>query len=236
MAEKEASVEEPQVETESAEEVVPGVAETEESKKRGYSQRVQQAVNEKNEYKQKYESLAQQLEKLTGSAQPNFGTPEVADEPIIKPGEEIDGLELDKRLRTRESSTIQRAVAAAQLVSKQNEVVSRINNEAQEALKKYPELDPDSDSFNPDLSESVTEAVLAHAKSDPYNASPKKFVDKLMRPYKQSVAKEVGQATENIAKQVSETALRPTTIRKTEKPAMEKSIRELESELGIVQA
>ena len=236
MAEEEASVEESKVETESAEEVNTEVVQTEESQKKGASQRIRELANEKNEYKEKYESLAQQMEKLTSSAQPTIGQTEVADEPIIKPGEEIDGAELDKRLRTREASTVQKAVAAAQLVSKQNEVISRINSESQEALKKYPELDPDSDKFNPDLSESVTEAVLAHAKADPYNASPKKLVEKMMRPYKQAVAKEVGQETENIAKQVSETALRPTTIRKVEKPAAEKSIRELEAELGIVQA
>lgn len=236
MAEQEASEEGQQTEIESADTIEAEGTETEESQKKGASQRIRELANQKNEYKQKYESLVQQMEKLTSSAQPTIGPAEVADEPIIKPGEEIDGLELDKRLRSREASTVQKAMAAAQLVSKQNEVVSRINSEAQEALKKYPELDPDSESFDPDLSESVTEAVLAHAKADPYNASPKKFVDRMMRPYKQAVAKEVGQATENIAKQVSETALRPTTIRKVEKSATEKSIAELEKDLGVVQA
>jgi hypothetical protein len=157
------------------------------------------------------------------------------DEPLIRPGEEIDGTELDKRLREREAKMLQRADALVTLRNKQSDAVNRINTEAQEVVRAYPELDPESDSFNPELSESVTEAVEAYAKADPYNASVKTFVAKLMKPYKSAVAKEVGQASENIAKQVSEAALRPTSIRTPEKTAAEKSIAELEQELGVVQ-
>jgi hypothetical protein len=55
-----------------------------------------------------------------------------------------------------------------------------------------------------------------------------------MKPYKAAITREVGQATENIAKQVSETALRPTSVRKPEKAAGDKTLAELEQELGIV--
>lgn len=243
VAKEEASVEatEPTEPVSPAGETVPEATaeETEESKKKGYSQRVRELVAEKNEYKQKYVSLADQMAKLTGSTQPDMGTQpavQVADEPIIRPGEEIDGTELDKRLKTREASTLQKAIAAAQLISKQGEAVNRINSESREAVMAYPELDPESDTFNKELSDIVTEAVEEHAKTDPFNASVKKKVASLMKLYKGVVAKEVGQATENIAKQVSETALRPTSIRKAEKPASEKSIAELEADLGIVQA
>jgi hypothetical protein len=57
-----------------------------------------------------------------------------------------------------------------------------------------------------------------------------------MKPYLRAVNKEVGQATENIAKQVSESALRPTSIRKEEKATADKTVEELEQELGVVQA
>jgi hypothetical protein len=240
VAKEEASVETPIVQAESAEEAQTEVVETEESKKKGFSERVRQVVNEKNEYKQRYESLAAQMAKVTGN-QPDNGNQPVApfsqaeDEPIIKPGEEIDGVELNRRLQVNNQKTLQKAVAAAQLISKQGEAISRINSESREAIMTYPELNPESETFNKELSDIVTEAVEEHAKSDPFNASVKKKVASLMKLYKGVVAKEIGQATENIARQVSETALRPTSIRKPEKAAADKTIAELEAELGVIQ-
>lgn len=58
----------------------------------------------------------------------------------------------------------------------------------------------------------------------------------LMKPYKRAVTKEVGRVSENLAKQVSQAATRPTSIHKSDKPLEEKSIQELERELGIVQS
>jgi hypothetical protein len=241
VAEEKASEEvlEPEVTTESTEEVKAEEpeTETEESGKKGYSQRVRELVAEKKAAEAKYESLAERMAKITGTTSGVVEQPmPTADEPLIKPGEEIDGTELDTRLRAREAKILQRADAIVTLRNKQNDAVNRINNEAVDVVRQYPELDPESDSFNKELSESVTEAVEAYAKADPFNASVKKFVAKLMKPYQMAVAKEVGQASENIAKQVSETALRPTSIRKPEKTAAEKSIAELEQELGIVQS
>jgi hypothetical protein len=242
VAEEEASVEpnEPEaeaepVQTEEAQAEEPE-AETEESKKKGYSQRVRELVAQKKEAERKYESLAERMAQLTGNVPGVVQQPmPAADEPLIQPGEEIDGTELDRRLREREAKILQQADNIALLRNKQSEAVNRINDEAEEAVRAYPELDPNSDKFNPELSESVTEAVEAYAKADPYNASVKNFVAKLMKPYKSAVAKEVGQASENIAKQVSEAALRPTSVRTPEKTAAEKSIAELEQELGVVQ-
>ena len=103
-------------------------------------------------------------------------------------------------------------------------------------MRLYPELDPESDSFDKELSESVTEATLAYVKSEPYTASPKKFVDKMMKPYRRAVTKEVGKASENIARQVSQAAQRPTSVSTGGKKSdNELSIKELEDKYGIVQ-
>ena len=56
-----------------------------------------------------------------------------------------------------------------------------------------------------------------------------------MKPYRRSLDREVGQAEEKIAKQVSQAALRPTTVKAEEKRAEDKTIEELESELGLYQ-
>ena len=208
------------------------------SSKKGYSQRVRQVVNERNEARKEAESLKARIDELTKSNQPNidFQFQQQADEPLIKPGEEIDALELDRRLKAREQQNNQKLLAQVDLKNKQAEAINRINLETAEVMQKFPELNPESDEYNQDLSESITDATEAYIKSNPYSASVKDFVAKLMKPYKGAIDKQVGKATETMAKQVSQSALKPTSVKQGEKSAAEKSIAELEQELGIVQS
>ena len=210
--------------------------ETVESKKKGYEARVRELNTRAKTAEAKAQSLADKLAELTsGSTTGELQIPQYnPQEPLIAAGEEIDVNELNKRQSEREAKILQQMRAEAELGRKQSEAIGRINNEALDAVRKYPELDPDSDSYNSELSETVTEAVEAYVKANPYSASVIKFVDKLMKPYKGAVTKEVGEASENLAKQVSQSALKPTSIRKVEKMAQEKTIEELEQELGIV--
>ncbi|MBU2346622.1 MAG: hypothetical protein KJ888_20725 [Gammaproteobacteria bacterium] len=147
--------------------------------------------------------------------------------PQYQPGQEISPEQLQKDVTAT-------ANAIVELRLKQNNAINRIGNESKDTVRKYSQLDPENENFDKELSETVTEATEAYVRSQPYTASVSKFVDRLMKPYLGSVTKEVGKATENIAKQVSETALRPTSVRKPEKEAMDKTIAELEQELGIV--
>jgi hypothetical protein len=56
-----------------------------------------------------------------------------------------------------------------------------------------------------------------------------------MKAFKRSVTAQVGQAEENIAKQVSKAALRPTGVKTSgEKPDSELTTKELEKKYGIV--
>ena len=210
--------------------------ETVESKKKGYEARVRELNARAKDAEAKAQSLAEKLAELTsGSTTGDFQIPQYnPQEPLIAAGEEIDVNELNKRQSEREAKILQQMRAEAEMGRKQSEAFGRINNEALDSVRKYPELDPDSDSYNSELSETVTEAVEAYVKANPYSASVLKFVDKLMKPYKGAVTKEVGEASENLAKQVSQGALKPTSIRKVEKMAQEKTIEELEQELGIV--
>ena len=224
--------------TESAEEGVEGEVETGEEPKKGYSSRVRELNTRAKEAEAKAESLAEKLRTLSAQPEetPRFAPQTKDDSPLVMPGEEIDAVEFDKRLRTREQRILQQADALVTLRGKQNEAIARINNEAEKTLKTYPELDPDNETFNKDLSDAVSEATEAYVLRNPYSASVTKFVDKMMRPYKGAVSKEVGEQTATLAKQVSEAATKPTSVRAKEKPATEKSIAELEAELGVVQA
>ena len=211
--------------------------ETEEAPKKGFSQRVRELNTRAKEAEAKAESLAAKLKSLTEtSGEPEYQQNRPDNEPLVLPGEEIDAVELDQRLRNREQRIIKQADALISLRGKQQEAISRINSEASEVMRLHPELDPESENFNRVLSEAISEATEAYVMKNPYSASIKNFVGKMMRPYKGAVSKGVGEMTESVVKQVSEAALRPTSIRDKEKPATDKSIAELEAQLGVVQA
>lgn len=213
-----------EVETEGAE------AETEEGSKKGYTQRVRE-LNTKakeaevraQEAEAQAQSMAERLAALTGSVEPPVYQP-----PQAEPGSEISQEQYGQ-------DVLRAADSLVTLRMKQRDILDKINNEANAAVRAYPQLDPESNTFDKELSDSVTEAVEAHVKADPYNSSVKSFVDRLMKPYQRAVTKEVGKVTENIAKQVSETALRPTQIATSEKKFEELSLKEMEKELGVVQ-
>jgi len=211
----------------------PKKAKTGRSSKKGFSQRVRElntkakeAEARAQEAETKAQSLAEKLEELTGQVdqqaemQPPF-------EPQVEPGSEISPDQYKQDVMRTADSLVQLRI-------KQQNAINRINSEAGEAIRKHPQLDPDSKKFNKELSDSVTEAVEAHVRANPYSASVKKFVDKLMKPYQRAVTNEVGKVTEKIAKQESETALRPTQHKATEKKFEELPIDQMEKKLGFV--
>ena len=200
--------------------------ETGEAPKKGAQSRIRELNARAKAAEERSQSLEQKIAELTG--QVDQQTPQSGPYiPQFEPGAEYDSEQLKQEV-------LKTADSIASLRVKQSEAISRIRTEASEILRKYPELDPETDVFDQELSDSVTDAVEAHVKANPYTASPKKFVDRMMKPYKRAVTKEVGKATENIARQVSAAATRPTSVTKRSgKADQEKSIAELESELGF---
>lgn len=200
--------------------------ETAESNK-GANQRIRELNQQKKAAEARAQSLAEKLAELTEP----IGLPnqQIQYTPQIEPGTEITPEQY-------QGDVAKNATALVDLKIAQNNATNRIRNESLDVVRKYPQLDPESDSFDRELSDAVTEATEAHVRNAPYTASVNKFVDRLMKPYLGAAAKEVGKVTENIAKQVSETALRPTSVRQPEKSATEKSMAELERDLGVVQS
>lgn len=232
-------VEESRVEAESTDEVEMegSEAETVGEPKKGANQRIRELNSKAKAAEERARSLEEKLAELTANSQGGVQTPQFnPQEPIVGEDEEITVSELNRRIQAREQRLLSQASAMSELKSRQNEAIQRINSEASEVVREYPELDPDNESFNKDLSDSITEATEAYIRQNPYSASVKQFVSKLMKPYKVAVDKGVGEQTETIAKQVSQAATRPSSVRQEEKSAKEKTIEELEAELGIVQA
>lgn len=229
----ESSTEEPkateEVETPESEATVEETEETKtetvETPKKGAQSRIRELNAKAKSAEERAKSLEDKLAELTRPVGPDV--PQAQYTPQVELGGEIspEQYKLDVQ---------QAGMSAAKLLIAQNNAINRINQEASEAIHKFPQLDPDSDSFDKELSDSVTEATLAYVQQNPYSASPKNFVEKMMKPYLRSVTKEVGKVTENIAKQVSETATRPTSVStKGGKSDAEKSIKELEAEYGF---
>jgi hypothetical protein len=228
------TTETPSVEENPTEEVVTGESteasetptetnETGESTSKGANQRIRELNAKAKAAEEKAQSLAQRLEELTGSNEP-MGQPYT---PSVEPGSEISSEQY-------EQDVMRAADGLVNLRLKQQEAISRIKSESVEAVRKYPELDPDSEDFNKELSDTVFDATEAFISKSPYSASVGKFVDRLMKPYQRAVTKEVGKATENLAKQVSQAALKPTQVRSEVKSDKDKTIAELEAELGTV--
>jgi hypothetical protein len=197
--------------------------ETVEGTNKGANQRIRELNAKAKAAEAKAQSFAQKLEELTSSKELQ-GQPY---QPPVEPGTEISPEQYRQDVARQADSIVT-------LRLKQQEAINRIKSESVESVRKYPELDPESEDFNKELSDTVFDATEAFISKNPYSASVSKFVDRLMKPYQRAVTSEVGKATENLAKQVSQAALKPTQIRKEEKSTADKSIAELEAELGIV--
>lgn len=208
-------VEGEQVETPSAEEAPTQVPQETESRKTA-SSRIKELVNERKEAEAKAESLAEQLRKVT------------APQPIAMPEAQPDD-----NGQVAVQDVLRQADALTQIRLAQQENLHRVNNEANEAIKEYPELDPDSDLFDKDLSESISQATLAMVTANP-TASVKGFVKSLMKPYQKAVQKQAQGQADILTKQASEQAMRPTQVQEQEKPFSELSIEEMEKILPKV--
>lgn len=221
--------------SESTPEVQPEPQGEVESEGKGAEGRIRELSHQTKVKDEEIRSLTDKINELTGPGnQQDYRIPEYnPNEPIVQAGEELDAAELNRRITERDQKLIRAAESRAELRSRQIEAENRHRSETDIVMRDYPQLNPDSKEFDPELSDTISEAVEAHLRMNPYSASVKKFTDKLMKPYKNAVDKEVGQATEKIAKQVTEAALRPTSVRKTEKTAQDKTIAELEAELGV---
>lgn len=184
---------------------------------RGAEKRIHQLVD-------KVKTLESKLNEYTGAA-------EVDDQYGGYPDFTQYGQPTEQGQRELTVSDLQ---AITRLEIEKEKTISRINSESKDAMTEYPELDPESQAFNPELSEIVTESVLHAVKANP-RQSVKQLVNKYMKPYKRSVEDQVDGMREQIVKQVSDTALRPTgTVSKSEKSIEDMTIEEIEAKYGTV--
>jgi hypothetical protein len=187
-----------------------------ESNRKTADSRIRELVAEKKEAEAKAESLAEQVKKFT-APQPQTYTPAPASE---------DGELTYEELMRRQDALIQIRLA-------QQDNIHRVQSEATEAIKAYPELDPESDSFDSELSEAISKATLSHIQANP-TAPVREFVTSLMKPYKRAVERQAAGQAEALTKQASQQAMRPTQVQEQEKPFSELSLDEMRAKLEVV--
>lgn len=226
----------PASESESEETIEQPTKEVDQPQKKGAESRIRELNSQVKKERAEKESLAQKIQELTGSVEPqgyqpsNGYNPNV---PLIAPGEEVTQEELQRRVAQRDQWLLQQANNMTRFEMAKKETIDRVNRESNESIKAYPQLDPDSDSFDEELSESISQATLAYVRTNP-TGSVKKFVDGLMKPYMRSLDKSVASQQTEIAKQASQTAMRPNSVPSTDKKVEDMSTEELEKKLGIV--
>ena len=226
----------PASESESEETIEQPTKEVDQPQKKGAESRIRELNSQVKKERAEKESLAQKIQELTGSVEPQGYQPSNGYDPnvpLIAPGEEVTQEELQRRVAQRDQWLLQQANNMTRFEIAKKDTIDRINKETNESIKAYPQLDPDSDSFDDELSESISQATLSYVKTNP-TGSVKKFVDGLMKPYMRSLDKSVASQQTEITKQASQTAMRPNSIPSTEKKFEEMDIKEMEKKLGIV--
>lgn len=237
-----------EVEAETTEDTTPVSEETttddstseDESQKKGFSARVRELNAEKKAAEEKAaraeaqaNSLAETVAALTGGVPQGGQVPfnNAPLKPLIEPGEEVTAEELNRRQEEREQALLDRASRMNDLNTQRIVAMDRVNREAKELTRKYEELNPNSDDFDPELSDTVTEAALAYVRANP-TKSLEEFVDKQMKVHKRAVTKEAKAEQAEIAKQSSQAGSRPSTTKPADKKFEDLSIEEMEAKLG----
>jgi len=212
------------VEPQSTDEVVAEAPTEEKTERKTANSRIRELVAEKKEAvseAEKEKLRADSLEEMISGIK----TPQVPQYQPTQDPANSEEVTVDEVLR--------KADAITQIRLAQRDNAYRLVDEIQQSVKNYPELDKDSDSFDPDLSDSISKATKKLIDANP-TISVKEFVDNMMKPYKRSLDKQAAGQKETITKQVSEQAMRPTQVQEQEKPFSELSIAEMEKKLGVV--
>jgi len=168
-----------------------------------------------------------------------------ASEPLIKPEEYVEGIDpkvLEERLsrqRLADKEAIKKEVIAE--FEYKSKIQDHLNDV--EDCKKIPELDEKSEKYDPELASLVVEQYnLANSVYDPFSGGrvfiPKVKMSEIYNRYKPVIEKwrtkgEV-QATQKVVEQIGETAVAPSSQKKTSEPSLEEMRSQLWSNPGKV--
>lgn len=205
--------------------------EPEKASKKSAQGRIKQLNNELKQERQKRSAIEEQIESIMEENKRNPFSPLNMPNPtqgrLAQPNErgEITYEDYQRDVQNNAKAAVEAVLSQQQL-----------KREALEVVRENPELDPNSESFDPDLSEAITEAVAAkHRLSS--NLSIRETVNKLLKPYKKAAEKAIDSQKRDLVSQVASGGIRPGSSPSPEsenKQFEELSLEEMESKLGKV--
>jgi hypothetical protein len=107
----------------------------------------------------------------------------------------------------------------------------QLRAQVKEVQSAYSELNPDSDNYDPALDAKIAEMYTKYGSGVPLTD----YVAEQMELASATASRAAAEAGAAVVRQKEESALTPGTQSKSEKPAQEKSISELEAELGFAE-
>lgn len=125
---------------------------------------------------------------------------------------------------------------------KRQMALDRFESDSELVLKDYPELNPDSESYDEELATTLADAYWeSHVVKDAngnfvrINKSLKDFTSQMIKPYRNALNKGAVRTSEALQQQASESPVTPESSKSSDSKAFEDlSIAEMEARLGIV--
>lgn len=167
--------------------------------------RIKQLLDEKR-------ALKEEVEKLGSPKETTL--PWEKEQPMIDPNEEyIDPVLLEQRLQSRVQKEVQKALEQQRNIESYRQSVSEHERGLEDVLKSHPELDDQSDKFDPDLATEFIERYqdanyLPNGTFHP-RRSPSEIAEKVLNMRERLVAKKTSEITGKLVKQATESAVSP---------------------------
>lgn len=234
----------PTDETNPAEETQPAVAEAEgsdeptaettpEADSTDGAERPSRLERRFSKMSQKIRSLAEENQNLQGQqyGQPASQAPPYA--PPYQPGQEVtyDQYQTDMVNTVAAIAQLEAQKLRQEFVAKER--AENFDRDVMSIEQRYPQLNEDSPEYDPKLSEKIATMYEKLATKSP-DIRLREIADDIMDVAARQSAKSTAKVTKKIAQQAAETAIQPDTGNKpVQKTAKEKSLDELEAELGF---
>lgn len=128
----------------------------------------------------------------------------------------------------KEKEILQKAVSAVDLRTQQYQRQQQLESDLSYVEKNYDELNPDSDNYDPDLSEGIAKMYLQTGGTQ----SLRDFTQQIMTMRNKGIERGRANDQRTLSKQADEASVTPSAKAKPEKTADEKSLAELRKEIG----
>lgn len=232
-------VEEPdtKVDQPSEESKTPAEPEAEGAKEEKPEQKPAEAKKESPRLQKRVRDLSQKLREARTPQTPQFdpNNPPTAEIPAGDYTPEQLSQMVNQKADVLSELKTQSQIQALRSEMEQERLLNNLARSVGSLEQAYPELNPDSDDFNPELTDAVGETIDEVFRANPY-VDVETVASKMISASRAAGTSKAKQVGEKVAEQASNAAVRSTTSSKVEDKKFEDlSVEEMEEKLGKVQ-